>query len=150
MAVSQIAHLLHLGFGSKVEGIQIGVPNLANIPQPVVLGQTIALDFHDNWWMSWWRRMRGSKAVANRFEKLITSEMESFMHQLKFEQTEGIRIEAVDILRGFLDEQRYILRELLERPCQDHGLEDLFLTETEVAKRRTIEKTLAVFQPIAA
>ncbi|MEW9922063.1 dynamin family protein [Marimonas sp. MJW-29] len=149
-AVSEIAHLLHAGFGDVVEGIQIGVPNPADIPPPAMLGQTIALDFNDSWWASWWRRMRGQRAMANHFEKLITSETQDLMGQLKFEQTEAIKTDAANILRAFLDEQRDILMELMTRPSNTSGVQDLFLTETEVAKRTTIEKSLSVFQPIAA
>ena len=149
-AVSEIARLLHAEFGDAVEGIQIGVPTPADIPPPAMLGQTIALDFNDSWWGSWWRRMRGHKALASHFEKLITSETHDLMGQLKFEQTEAIKTDAVNILKSFLDEQRDILMELLARPTNTSDVQDLFLTKTEVAKRTTIEKSLSIFQPIAA
>ena len=149
-AVAEIAGLLYGGFGESVEGIQIGVPMPADIPPPVSLGHTVALDFDERWWTSWWVRMRGYRAYASRFEALISSETEFFLNQLKFEQTTTIKTDAQSILKAFLDQQKDILLELLARPDEERDIEGLFLTEMEVSKRKTIEKTLCVLEPFAA
>ncbi|SHH31180.1 dynamin family protein [Marivita hallyeonensis] len=149
-AVSEIAQLLYKGFGSAVEGIQIGVPSTPDIPAPVALGQTIALDFNDSWWVSWWRLMRGYKAFAKRFQELITAETEDFMYQLKAVQTDAIKLESLRVLQEFFDEQRDILLELLAHPDNSQHVHAIFGDEAEDARQKTIENALKVLQPIAA
>ena len=150
VAVSEIANLLYKGFGSAVEGIQIGVPSTIDVPPPVVLGQTIALDFNDSWWVSWWRLMRGYKAFAKRFQALISAETEDFMTQLKINQTDAIRNDSVRILQEFFDEQRDILMELTTRPARVRDMQDMFRSEVEIKRKTKIENALTVLRQIAA
>ncbi|MEM9910731.1 MAG: dynamin family protein, partial [Pseudomonadota bacterium] len=71
-----LAELYSSMFGEAVEGIQLALPEPPDIPPPVSIGQTIALDFNDGWWMSWWKRLRGYDAFARQFNELISAETE--------------------------------------------------------------------------
>ena len=51
-------------FSVSVDGFQIEGPTPPNIPPPVALGQTIALDLNGSWWRRWWQRRRGYKVFA--------------------------------------------------------------------------------------
>ncbi|MBT8155676.1 dynamin family protein [Epibacterium ulvae] len=118
-AVRDVAGLLHQGFGSAVEGVQLAVPQVPNVTAPVALGQTIALDFNDGWWASWWRRTRGYSAFASRFRALIQGETEDFMIQLKSVQVADTRAKFLARLQGFFDEQRDILSEITDAQAGD-------------------------------
>ncbi|WP_135502097.1 dynamin family protein [Roseovarius aestuariivivens] len=115
-AVNDTAQLFYRGFGPAVEGIQLAVPSVPQIPSPVSLGQTIALDFNDSWWTAWWRRTRGYKAFAKKFRDLISAETEDFMSQMKFAQAADIRAELLKELENYLEEQRSILLDLSAGP----------------------------------
>lgn len=99
--MTDIAQLLFRGFGPVVEGIQLAVPDVPQVPAPVSLSQTIALDFNDSWWSLWWRRMRGYKAFAKKFSDLISAETEDFMTQMKDVQTADIQAELLEELEHF-------------------------------------------------
>ena len=140
--VSEIAHLLYRGFGPAVEGIQIAVPDTPQIPSPVALGQTIALDFNDSWWAMWWRRTRGYKAFAKQFRNLIIGETEDFMTQMKDVQTADIRADLITELKYLLEEQRAILLDLISGMHRTGGAERLFNT-SEISKRsKMLDSTL--------
>lgn len=136
-AVCDVAELYCRAFGSAVEGIQIAVPKPPQIPSPVALGQTIALDFRDGWWVSWWRRTRGYKAFANRFHKLISAETEDFMHQLKTVQTEAVCQDAKSALSAFFEEQKDILLEL-RNPTAGRDVQSLFLGQDEADRQEKL------------
>ncbi|WP_288941975.1 dynamin family protein [uncultured Roseovarius sp.] len=125
-AVTDTAHLLYRGFGKMVEGIQIGVPAVPDIPAPVALGQTIALDFNDSWWVMWWRKTRGYKAFAKQFRELIRAETEDFMTQMKDAQTGDIRTAVLKELQGFLDQQHDVLTDLISGRQHGENIETLF------------------------
>ena len=141
-AVNDTAHLLYRGFGPAVEGIQISVPGVPQIPSPVALGQTIALDFNDSWWANWWRRTRGYKAFAMQFRELIRSETEDFMTQMKDVQTCAIRDALMEELRGFLDEQKGILLDLISGAQRGGDVEELFCNKEEQGRHDALEETL--------
>lgn len=150
-AIGDLAMLYSRAFGSVVEGIEISVPQPPEIPAPVVLGQAIALDFRDGWWTSWWRRTRGYKAFAKRFQALIGAETEDFMLQLKTVQTSEIRDEAITTLKDFLEEQRDILSTLGSSSAAHGGdVQDLFYGATETQRRKKLQSTLETLSRYAA
>ena len=139
-AVSDTALLLYRGFGPAVEGIQIAVPKVPPVPSPVALGQTIAMDFNDSWWASWWRRTRGYKAFAKQFRKLISAETEDFMTQMKDVQTADIRAELITELKYFLEEQKGILLDLISGAHRAVGAQNLFNNTDDARRRDKIDK----------
>lgn len=111
-AVGDIAELYFKAFGKAVEGIELSVPDVQDLPAPVTIAQTIALDFKDGWWVSWWRRTRGYKAFAKQFNALVLAETQDFMTQLKTVQTAQIREQMLETLNAFLDQNRDIMIEI--------------------------------------
>jgi hypothetical protein len=111
-AVVDVAELYFKAFGNAVEGIQLSVPEAQDLPAPVTIAQTIALDFNDGWWVSWWRRTRGYKAFAKQFHSLISAETEDFMEQLKSVQTAEILAQLQSTLAAFIDQNRDIMFEI--------------------------------------
>lgn len=148
-AVCDMAHLLYRGFGPAVEGIQITVPDVPKIPSPVALGQTIALDFNDSWWVTWWRRTRGFNAFGRRFRKLITAETEDFMTQMKDVQTSDIRAELMGQLTNFFEEQRDILLDMISGSGRSGSVEDLFRNKDHEQRCETLDSTLETLRRYA-
>lgn len=150
-AIGDLAMLYARAFGSAVEGIEIALPAPPDVPAPVVLGQAIALDFRDGWWTSWWRRTRGYKAFAKRFQRLIAAETEDFMTQLKTVQTSEIQDEAMTTLKTFLEEQRDILGSLSSGAGSRTGdVQSLFYSANETKRRKTLETALETLSRYAA
>ncbi len=146
--VNDAAHLLYRGFGPAVEGIQLTVPDVPKIPAPVALGQTIALDFNDTWWVMWWRKTRGYKAFAKQFRELIQAETEDFMAQMKDVQTSDIRTDLIAELSGFLNEQEGILLDLISGG-NSSGAEVLFNDARDQKRLDTLEETLETLRRYA-
>ena len=148
--VADLAELYFSAFGSVVGGIQMGVPMAPEVPSPVALGQTIALDFRDGWWKSWWRRTRGYNAFAKKFQQLISAETEDFMTQLKSVQTAELRDAAISTLTEFLEEQKDILIELGSRSGQSGDVQELFLNKEELERQDMLQSALDTLTRYAA
>ncbi len=148
-AVTETAELLFRGFGPAVEGIQLAVPEVPQVPAPVSLSQTIALDFNDSWWSLWWRRMRGYKAFAKKFGDLISAETEDFMVQMKDVQTADIQAELLGELEHFLEEQRSILISLTSDAERQGNAKSLFDASDNENRERQLEDTLETFRRYA-
>ena len=112
LAVVDIAELYFNAFGKAVEGIELTVPEVQELPAPVTIAQTIALDFNDGWWVSWWRRTRGYKAFAKQFHTLVMAETQDFMTQLKTVQTAQIHDQMIDTLNAFFEQNLDIMIEI--------------------------------------
>ncbi|SHL86704.1 Dynamin family protein [Roseovarius litoreus] len=149
-AVRDAAGVLYQGFGAAVEGIQLGVPEVPEAPAPVALAQTIALDFNDSWWASWWRRARGQKAFAKRFRRLILAETEDFMSQMKDAQTVDIRAGVLREMTAFFDQQKDVLFELTSGAHRGGGVEGLFASDEERQRRELLDSALETFERHAA
>ncbi|PCJ09705.1 MAG: hypothetical protein COB16_03160 [Rhodobacteraceae bacterium] len=145
-AVQEVAELLYTGFGPPVEGIQISVPEVPPVASPVALGQTIALDFNDNWWSSWWRRTRGYKAFVKSFQKLICGETEDFMTQLKQVQTADCRASTIARLQVFFDEQRDIFTEIADHSRQGRDVQQLFSSQSQQERQDIVATALKTLE----
>ncbi|MFK7746182.1 MAG: dynamin family protein [Roseobacter sp.] len=143
MAVGDIAELYYNAFGSTVEGIELSVPEVPEFPAPVTIAQTIALDFNDSWWVSWWRRTRGFKAFAKQFHALVTAETEDFMTQLKSEQTAQIQQLVAKTLGEFFDQNRDIMLEISSAYGDTDGLQRICLGKQESNRLDQIERLIA-------
>ena len=148
-SVREIAGLLYRGFGDVVEGIQIGIPEAPATPSPIVLGQTIALDFNDGWWVNWWRRRRGYKAFAQQFRQLIGSETEQFMIQIKTDQTAEIVAGLTAKLRGEFDEYRNIISDLVVSKASGAEAPTGFDGDRERGQRESLDAVVATLRQLA-
>jgi len=146
-----IAILYGMAFGQAVEGISIEAPAAPYIKPPVCLGQTIAMDFRDSWWKSWWRRRRGYQAFAQDFQEAIKAETSGLLSELKVDQADAVRAAALQGLTEFLDEQRTIISGLSEQGNVDRAsARELFSNGANMERKKALENTVETLTRCAA
>jgi hypothetical protein len=122
-----LAETYRSAFGVDVENFTITPPAPPEIPAPVSLGQTIALDLQTSWWKGWWKRRKGYRAFASGFYDLIEAETAPIVDELKIRQADDIRARAQAELREFHAEQRAILEDISSKSeIAIDDLEDIF------------------------
>lgn len=127
VAAQDLTATYHDVAGVKVDNFQITPPAPPEIPAPVTLGQTIALDLQTSWWKGWWKRRKGFRAFASGFYDLIEAETAPIIEELRVRQAGQIRALAEQELRDFLDEQHGLLTDISEKSSIDiDDLKDLF------------------------
>ncbi|WP_373636894.1 dynamin family protein [Yoonia sp. BS5-3] len=122
-AAGDLAETYRSAFGVDVENFAITPPAPPEIPAPVSLGKTIALDLQTSWWKGWWKRRKGYRAFASGFYDLIEAETAPIVDELKVRQSEDIRAMAERELRDFLSEQRGLLTDVSDKSAL--GVDDL-------------------------
>lgn len=126
-AAADLANTYRSAFGVDVENFTITPPAPPDIPAPVSLGQTIALDLQTSWWKGWWKRRKGYRAFASGFYDLIEAETVPIVDELKVRQADDIRARATAELRDFHAEQRAILEDISSKSeIAIDDLEDIF------------------------
>jgi len=126
-AADDLAETYRAAFGVDVENFSIAPPAAPEVPAPVSLGQTIALDLQTSWWKGWWKRRKGYRAFASGFYDLIEAETAPIVDELKVRQANDIRATAEKELRDFLQEQRAILMDISNKSeIAVDDLEDIF------------------------
>jgi hypothetical protein len=126
-ASDDLAETYRAAFGVAVENFKITPPAAPEIPAPVTLGQTIALDLQTSWWKGWWKRRKGYRAFASGFYDLIEAETAPIIEELKVRQANDIRAMAEQELRDFLEEQRALLTDISEKSTVHvNDLKDIF------------------------
>ncbi len=126
-AAQDLAGICRSAFGVAVENFTITPPTPPDVPAPVSLGQTIALDLQTSWWKGWWKRRKGYRAFASGFYDLIEAETNPIVEELKLRQASEIRENAERELHGFLTEQRALLSDISNKSELDiEDLEDVF------------------------
>lgn len=126
-AASDLADTYRTAFGVQVENFSITPPASPEIPAPVQLGKTIALDLQTSWWKGWWKRRKGYRAFASGFYDLIEAETAPIVDELKVRQADDIRAMAERELREFLAEQRGFLTDISDKSnLSVDDLEDIF------------------------
>ena len=124
---ADLAETYRTAFGVSVENFSITPPAPPEIPAPVSLGQTIALDLQNSWWKGWWKRRKGYRAFASGFYDLIEAETAPIVDELKVRQSDDIRKMAERELRDFLAEQRGFLMDVSEKSnVNKEELKDIF------------------------
>lgn len=150
-AAAEVAALYGRAFGAAVEGITIEAASAPHIPPPVCLGQTIAMDFRDSWWKSWWRRRRGYQAFAEDFQAAIKTETSTLLQELKYDQAETVRAAALAGLTEFLDQQRTILAGLADHSNIDReDARKLFANSANMERKRALESAVETLTRCAA
>ncbi len=120
---ADLAETYRSAFGVDVENFSITPPAPPEIPAPVSLGKTIALDLQTSWWKGWWKRRKGYRAFASGFYDLIEAETAPIVDELKVRQSDDIRAMAEQELRDFLAEQRGLLSDISDK--SELGVSDL-------------------------
>jgi len=126
-AAADLANTYRSAFGVDVQNFTITPPAPPEIPAPVSLGQTIALDLQTSWWKGWWKRRKGYRSFASGFYDLIEAETAPIVDELKVRQADDIRAHAQAELREFHAEQRAILEDISSKSeVAIDDLEDIF------------------------
>lgn len=99
-------------FGLAPDHIAISQPRAPQVPPPVSLGRTIALDLNGSWWKRWWLHRRGYKAYASNFYELIKTETDPFVDELRDDLAQGVRDTAREAFDAFLTEQKSVFASL--------------------------------------
>lgn len=132
-------------------GFGIEAPAAPRIPSPVLLGQTIALDLKGTWWTRWWHKRRGYRNFATEFADMIKAETDPIVDALRGAHADSIRESALQVLQGFMDEQRGILTRIAEEAeAQPGGVGTLLDKNSAAAKRAQLEQTMATLTEFAA
>ncbi|MEL7013646.1 MAG: dynamin family protein [Pseudomonadota bacterium] len=148
-ALQDVAELYMGAFGDHVECLQLSPPTVSQLPAPVTLGQTIALDFNDGWWMSWWKRLRGYDAFATQFRQLINGETEDFMTQIKTTQTDLVCRQLMDGMQDFFETQRDMLSEIALSADKGQDVAQAMRAHGDSDHLDKIRRVQAVLQPFA-
>lgn len=148
-ALSDVAEIYASAFGNLAEGVQLAVPDAPLAPPPVAIGQTIALDFNDGWWMSWWQRMRGYDAFAGKFRQLITDETQDFMTQLQTVQTDEFCHQVISCLAEFFEHQGECLAEILECTANGDDMQNLLNYSSNATSGDVLNQVLVALQKFA-
>ncbi|WP_375254288.1 dynamin family protein [Yoonia sp.] len=139
-AAKDLAHICREAFGVAVENFTITPPTPPEVPAPVSLGQTIALDLQTSWWKGWWKRRKGYRAFASGFYDLIEAETKPIVDELKQRQATDIRESAERELHQFLIEQRSLLSDLSRKSELDfEDLEDVFGIKAQQEREEMFE-----------
>ena len=139
-AAVAIADTYRSAFGVDVTNFTITPPEAPEIPPPVTLGQTIALDLQTSWWKGWWQRRKGYRAFASGFYDLIEAETTPIVSELKERQAADIRQSIEAELREFLAEQRAILTDISNKSELDIAdLEEIFGIKAQQEREELFE-----------
>jgi DNA-binding transcriptional ArsR family regulator/signal recognition particle receptor subunit beta len=139
-AAVAIADTYRSAFGVDVTNFTITPPEAPEIPPPVTLGQTIALDLQTSWWKGWWQRRKGYRAFASGFFDLIEAETTPIVSELKERQAADIRQSIEAELRDFMAEQRAILTDISNKSELDIAdLEDIFGIKAQQEREELFE-----------
>jgi hypothetical protein len=139
-AAQDLAKICREAFGVAVENFTITPPTPPDVPAPVSLGQTIALDLQTSWWKGWWKRRKGYRAFASGFYDLIEAETKPIVEELKQRQANDIRDSAERELHSFLQEQRGLLSDISNKSELDiEDLEDVFGIKAQQEREELFE-----------
>lgn len=130
---------IYLGaFGMGPKDIAIARPNAPQVPPPVTLGRTIALDLGGSWWKRWWVQRRGYKAYAAGFYDLIKSETNPVISELRDDLAQSLRTDAIASFDAFLNEQLSVFETLDRRHRASPEEKSAFLDQNAPQDRRLL------------
>ncbi|KIT15277.1 dynamin family protein [Jannaschia aquimarina] len=112
LAARQLTDIYGHIFDVEATNFAVAAPDMPDIPPPVTLAQTIALDVKTSWWKGWWGKRRGYRAFAKDFRALIEAETAPMVDELKVKQADEIRGLAMGRLEEFIAEQRDVLADI--------------------------------------
>lgn len=98
--------------GGRVDNFTIAAPLPPEVPPPVGIGKTIALDLQSSWWKSWWKRRRSIEHSANDYVHLIRAEAKGVNDELLQTQVQPVLETLRATLQSFLTEQQASIRHM--------------------------------------
>jgi AcrR family transcriptional regulator len=122
-----ITHAISQAFDVSHENFKVAPPPMPELPAPVGLAQTIALDLNTSIWKRWWAKRKGYQAYASDFQVLIEAETETMLNDLKGQQIDDVRKIAQETMINFLEEQASLIIDICDRSqVKLEDLHDLF------------------------
>ncbi|MDX8354918.1 dynamin family protein [Cognatiyoonia sp. IB215182] len=91
--------------GIEIADFAFNAPPAPDVPPPVVLGKTIAIDLSSNWWGRWWQRRRNIKTNAEDYATLVDAEIQTMIDDLCNSQVDDLFADFRAVLDKFLDER---------------------------------------------
>jgi hypothetical protein len=148
---TRMADLYQTAFGLGPEHIRIALPAVPQVPAPVSLGRTIALDLSSSWWKRWWFQKRGFKAYAARFQELIKSETDPMIGDLRDDLAIDLRDTAIATFDAFLTEQQSVFASLDQlRRAGPAQLEAYVARSAPRERIELLDRTTETFRGFAA
>ncbi len=92
--------------------VRIEPPLTPQVPPPVSLGKTIALDLQSNWWRRWWQKRQGYEAYAKDYARLIQTETHSMTTELQEGQVSVVLGQIQAVLNDFLADHQETIRRI--------------------------------------
>lgn len=113
--VKSIEELYGSALGGTMPNLVIAAPVLPQVPPPVVVGKTIALDLSSSWWKKFWGKRRGIEAIAADYSNLIESEISAIIDELERTQIADMFASITASMTEFLNDQGESLIRLTSR-----------------------------------
>jgi len=149
-ATNEIAAVYQGAFGIGPKDMDITRPRAPQVPAPVSLGRTIALDLGGNWWKRWWMQRRGYRAYAEKFYELIKTETNPLISELRDDLSIGVRAEALSSFDAFLSEQMSVFDTLLsQKTASPEALQRYVAAHSPRERRVALEEALATLNEYA-
>ncbi len=119
--------------GNHLGEFGIEAPTTPNVPPPLGIGRTIALDLQSTWWRRWWQKRKGYEAFAADYARLISSEARSISQDIEENQVAAVLENIRSGLNDFLKEHEETLLAIAkmggEAPQKDSALAAKLLGE---------------------
>ncbi|SMR82334.1 Dynamin family protein [Aliiroseovarius halocynthiae] len=95
--------------GQHLGEFSIEPPIVPNVPPPLAIGRTIALDLQSTWWRRWWQRRKGAASYAADYTSLVASEAKSITKDIEENQIAAVLENVRAGLAEFMVEQQETL-----------------------------------------
>lgn len=143
-ASAEFARIYEGAFGIGPKDLDITRPRAPQVPSPVTLGRTIALDLGGSWWKRWWMKRRGYKAYAESFFELIKSETSPLISDLRDDMAQSIQDDVLVSFDAFLSEQMSVFETLMDKKTSSPEALKAYIEEHSPRERRAaLESALA-------
>lgn len=150
-AAAEFTDIYMRAFGLGPDHIGISRPRAPQVPPPVSLGRTIALDLSGSWWKRWWLQRRGYKAYAESFYDLIKSETNPMISELREDLAQAVKQEAMASFESFLSEQKSVFETLAEmHKASPAQLEAYAARHSPLERREAVNRTLDALSDYAS
>ncbi|MEP1611668.1 MAG: dynamin family protein [Roseobacter sp.] len=149
-AACDVAGIYAQAFSLDLEDISIALPRAPQVPSPVSLGRTIALDLSAHWWKRWWLQRRGYEAYAANFYDLMKSETTPVISELRDDLAQSVRDESVAVFDAFLDEQFSVFDTMVRMKASDPDQLQAYMAKNSLRERGILlERAIEILEEYA-